>query len=457
MGTNDFLPFGGGGAANVIDQPTYAALAARLTGFQSGTAQSAQLNKVWRQSSIMTAVVAQFIVNQTGQNATDDGTTVALLSNLATAVAVSARQNPVLADTGTANTYAVANLAAFPAYPTVSGLVIDVSIANANTGASTLNVDGLGAKPIYGLALQPLQSNELVAKGVACFLYVVASTVNAGNGAWVLMECAGGAQQVAFATRSQHAITAAQAAGLVGAVRNLTMSVSAASASATLTADEIIVETALGGIRYCLPSFNRTVNLATVGAGGMDTGAAPISGFIALYAIYNPTTQTSALLAMNATSAVAPAVYGGANMPAGYTASALVSVWATNASRLLVVASQIDREVFVVPQTAFQTSTQQSSLTPLSISAIVPPNAKGVSGNLILGSSSATASLEAQVAANAGGLGSQQLTGFTGLVNLAVTVPFRQVPLLLSQTIYYACVVNEGTASFTINLTSYTL
>ena len=457
MGTNDFLPFGGGGAANVIDQPTYAALAARLTGFQSGTAQSAQLNKVWRQSSIMTAVVAQFIVNQTGQNATDDGTTVALLSNLATAVAVSARQNPVLADTGTANTYAVANLAAFPAYPTVSGLVIDVSIANANTGASTLNVDGLGAKPIYGLALQPLQSNELVAKGVACFLYVVASTVNAGNGAWVLMECAGGAQQVAFATQSQHAITAAQAAGLVGAVRNLTMSVSAASASATLTADEIIVETALGGIRYCLPSFNRTVNLATVGAGGMDTGAAPISGFIALYAIYNPTTQTSALLAMNATSAVAPAVYGGANMPAGYTASALVSVWATNASRLLVVASQIDREVFVVPQTVFQTSTQQSSLTPLSISAIVPPNAKGVSGNLILGSSSATASLEAQVAANAGGFGSRQLTGFTGLANLAVTVPFRQVPLLLSQTIYYVCLVNEGTASFTINLTSYTL
>ncbi|WP_232450919.1 hypothetical protein [Burkholderia ubonensis] len=205
MGTNDFLPFGGGGAANVIDQATYAALAARLTGFQSGTAQSAQLNKVWRQSSIMAAVLAQFIVNQTGQNATDDGTTATLLSNLATAVAVSARQNPVLVDTGTANTYAVANLAAFPAYPTVSGLVIDVSIANANTGASTLNVDGLGAKPIYGLALQPLQGGELVVKGVACFLYVVASTVNSGNGAWILMECAGGAQQVAPATQSQHA------------------------------------------------------------------------------------------------------------------------------------------------------------------------------------------------------------------------------------------------------------
>lgn len=210
MASNDFLAFGGGGAANVIDQATYAALAARLTGFQSGTAQSAQLNKVWRQSSIMAAVIAQFIVNQTGQNAVDDGTTATLLSNFATAVAVSARQNPVLADTGAANAYAVANLAAFSAYPTVSGLVIDVSIANANTGASTLNVDGLGAKPIYGLALQALQGGELVANGVACLLYIVAPTVNAGNGAWILMECAGGAQQVAAATQSRHAVQLGQ-------------------------------------------------------------------------------------------------------------------------------------------------------------------------------------------------------------------------------------------------------
>ncbi|WP_176061656.1 hypothetical protein [Burkholderia multivorans] len=210
---NDFLPFATGPGANVVDQATYASLPALTTGFLSGTAQSIQLNKVWRQSSIMAAVVAQFIVNQTGQNATDDGTTATLLTNLASAVAVSARQNPVLADTGTANTYAVANLAAFPAYPTVSGLVINVSIANANTGASTLNVDGLGSKPIYGLALQPLQGSELIANGVACFLYVVAPTVNSGNGAWILMECAGGAQQVAPATRSHHAAQLGQVLG----------------------------------------------------------------------------------------------------------------------------------------------------------------------------------------------------------------------------------------------------
>lgn len=212
---NDFLPFAAGSGANVLTQAQYAALTSLIAnGFSAGVAPSAQLNKVWRQGSLMAAVLAQFIVANTGQTAIDDGTTATLLANLATAISVTARQNPVLADTGAANAYVVSNLAAFTAYPTSSGLTLDVSIANANTGASTLNVDGLGAKPILGLGLQPLQGGELVAKGVACLLYVVASTVNGGNGAWVLTECAGGAQQVAAGSNSNHAPNLGQFVGL---------------------------------------------------------------------------------------------------------------------------------------------------------------------------------------------------------------------------------------------------
>jgi hypothetical protein len=225
----DFLPFANGGSANVLSQSAYAALTSLLqNGFSSGIAQSSQLNKVWRQSSIMAAVLAQFIVNQTGQPAIDDGATATLLTNLTTAIGVAARQNPVLADTGAANAYIVANLSAFTAYPTVSGLVIDVSIANANTGASTLNVDGLGAKPILGLGLQPLQGGELIVKGVASLLYVVATTVNGGNGAWILMECAGGAQQIAPATQSQHAVQ-------MGQVTNQASPLQLATLAATLS------------------------------------------------------------------------------------------------------------------------------------------------------------------------------------------------------------------------------
>ena len=58
--SNAFLPFATGGTPNVIPDATYSALAARNTGFQSGVAVSSQLNKVWRQSASVAAMVGQF-------------------------------------------------------------------------------------------------------------------------------------------------------------------------------------------------------------------------------------------------------------------------------------------------------------------------------------------------------------------------------------------------------------
>ncbi|WCM21349.1 hypothetical protein NDK50_07850 [Paraburkholderia bryophila] len=584
----DFLPYAVGGSANVLSQSAYAALTTLLqNGLTSGIVPSNELNKILRQPSIIASVIAQFIVNNAGQPAIDDGTTATLLANLGTAVAVTARQNPVLTDTGTANVYVVANLAAFTSYPAASGLVIDVSVTNANTGASTLNVDGLGAKPIYGLGLQPLQGGELVAKGVANLLYIVASTVNSGNGAFILMECAGGAQQVAPATQPQHAvqlqqaqamrgtfngffsynanqsITAAQAgaaidfygttasqtltqpsvssvpigasyyyvnsslvpvtvaragsdtfalasggaatsivmqpgddlecvaansgtqwtvsgsaarqfaplvvgaatavthapqmgqvAGVVGSVRNLVMSVTAASATATLTADEIIVETALGGVRYCLPSFSKTINLATTGAGGMDTGTAPASGFVAIYAIWNPTTGTAALLAQNAAT-LKPNVYGGANMPAGYTASGLVAVVPTNASSQFPIIAVLDRKVSFVNSTLLGTTAGNVSVTSLSIAAIVPANAKSVQGTLAISSSATAATSAVNISP----------TSQIGVLNYSITTtaaqtwatPYPPVDLPTPQTIFYSLGVTAGTSSFSITASSYTI
>lgn len=84
--SNDFLPFATGAGANVVTQPQYAALSAVTNGFSAGIAQSAQLNKVWRQSSIMAAVLAQFIADEAAVSAIDDGTTATLLANLKTGV-----------------------------------------------------------------------------------------------------------------------------------------------------------------------------------------------------------------------------------------------------------------------------------------------------------------------------------------------------------------------------------
>ena len=90
---NDFLPFAAGLGANVLTQAQYAALPSLIAnGFTAGVTPSIQVNKVWRQSSIMAAVLAQLIVAETGQPAIDDGTTATLLTNLQAAIAAISQQ-----------------------------------------------------------------------------------------------------------------------------------------------------------------------------------------------------------------------------------------------------------------------------------------------------------------------------------------------------------------------------
>lgn len=167
--------------------------------------------------------------------------------------------------------------------------------------------------------------------------------------------------------------------GVVGTSRNAKMNIAAASASATFTADELIVQTALGGRQYKIAKLNKTLNLAIVGAGGMDIGAVSASGFVAIYAIFNPLTRDSALLAVNlAAAAVAPEVYAGANMPGGFTASALVSVWLVAGSKL-TMGIQTGRHIVTASNQVFSaTSVIPATPTGLSLSAYIPANAKEV-------------------------------------------------------------------------------
>lgn len=208
---NDFLPFAYGGAANVETQAAYVADTSTLqNGFSSGVAQSGKLNKVWRQSSIMSAVLAQFIVDLSGQPAIDDGTTATLEANLVAAIRSATKTGVILADTGAANAYTAVNAPPLVSGTWVDGVVQQVKIAHSNTGASTYAPDGLTAIPIYGLGLQPLQGGELFVGGTAVLMHATITGVNSGNPIAVLMECAGGAQQVAPATQSNHAVNLAQ-------------------------------------------------------------------------------------------------------------------------------------------------------------------------------------------------------------------------------------------------------
>ncbi|WP_434663437.1 hypothetical protein P5W99_24360 [Paraburkholderia sp. A3BS-1L] len=241
---------------------------------------------------------------------------------------------------------------------------------------------------------------------------------------------------------------------VIGSGRNIAMSVSAASASATLTADEIVIGAALGGQKYMLSSFNKTINLATTGAGGMDTGAAPVSGYVALYAIYNPTTGASALLATNATSSLASNIYGGANMPSGYTASALVSVWPTNGSGQFVPGVQRDRKFLQSSVQVLNTTTAQSQ-TALSIASAVPLNAKYFSGYTGLLSTSTVGMSINLWSASSGGFITHPFDAYV-LANVATITPFEN-GVVTSQNIGYSTTSGGGAVTFNIFVTGYTI
>lgn len=408
---NEILPFGLGAESNVMTQAEYEALAARSGGFSSGVAKSEQLNKVWRQSAFVASVLAQFIANRSEQDVLDDGDTANLLTSLELAI----------------KTYANASLPA--ASTSIAGIA---QLSNSTTSTSeTLAATPKAVKTVNDAALKIANNlSEIATAGPAA---VATTLANLGLG------------DVAHLP---------QLTGVVGTSRNAKMSVTTTSATATFTADELIVQTELGGLQYKLTNFNKSVNLATTGAGGMDIGTVPSTGYVALYAIYNPTTQVSALLAVNATSVLAPEVYGGSNMPSGYTASALASVWKTNASRLLSTGFQKERNINTNASILIQTTTQQSVPVSLSISNFAPINAVKIKGVIKISSSNTTngqsSVVVAGMAINGISFGQQNLSSGSGFTAESV----YSIDIISPQYIYYSATCSSGSLSFTLYLSA---
>lgn len=257
---------------------------------------------------------------------------------------------------------------------------------------------------------------------------------------------------VAPATASQHAVQFGQVAGVVGSVRNLVSIVTTAGSTKTVTADEVIVESALGGLRYCLSSLNLTGNLATQ----MDTGSAPASGFVAEYLIYNPNAAISGtnprLLYTNAATKQGN-VYGGANMPIGYTASALVGVWPTNPSSQFVVGVQMDRYFTGPVVTVLTSSTGVTVTTALSIASAVPVNARSVSGLQQIGSTTNSVTTSTLLVSSAGG-GNVTLSANTAGAD-AIIAQFGKLLLSVAQTVYYTAAPTAGTMTYVLQITGY--
>lgn len=86
MPVNQFLPFAIEDDANVMSQTDYDALTARQSGFEMGIASSQQLNKVWRQASIISTALAQFICDHQSEDVLDNGEIPTLVTQLETAI-----------------------------------------------------------------------------------------------------------------------------------------------------------------------------------------------------------------------------------------------------------------------------------------------------------------------------------------------------------------------------------
>ena len=166
-----------------------------------------------------------------------------------------------LVDSGSANTIAVT--VASPAAATLSaGLTLTIKVAQTNTGATTLNLNGGGAVAVVDPLGAPLASNDLNAGGIFTFVY---------NGTYwqVLGALASGSTGVAFAdtftaTAGQTVFTLSNNPGNINNLGvSLDGSVLVASIDYTWTSPETLTLTA--GAKAGQTLFVRYIENYTIG------------------------------------------------------------------------------------------------------------------------------------------------------------------------------------------------
>jgi hypothetical protein len=203
----------------------------------------------------------------------------------------------VLADTGAVNAYAATNAPALTATTWANGIVQQIKVANTNTGTSTYSPDTLAAIPIYGLGLQPLQQGEMFAGGTAILMKQTIAGVNSGNPVAILLECAGGAQQVASSTQSNHAVNQGQVVGVGQTLTNVTASRTSSTAYTNSTGKPIVaylLGTTTSPNGYVVGWVNGA-QIGGVSANATSTSSVSVSFVVPAGATYQVTTSLATL------------------------------------------------------------------------------------------------------------------------------------------------------------------
>lgn len=224
-----------------------------------------------------------------------------------------------------------------------------------------------------------------------------------------------------------------------GFTLNVACSNPTASPTITCTADQLVLAPALGSATTILSNYSQNFSGTTIGAGGMDTGSVPASGWLCLYAISGP--AGTSILGTNCTMS-SGTIYSGSHLPAGYNSSVLLAPLPTTGSSTIAAVYVRGRHADEANLTALNTTSPAGSPTSLGISCCAPPNALEVSGTLsaFTSTSNQTALL---VGATSALLGLKELAPSSANA-FAIDAPF-DVDITIPQTIFYETQPYTGT------------
>ncbi len=147
----DWLPVATAPDANVDTQQDFAGAVYQQQGFQSGLARSTQTNKVWRQASVMSAAIANFIAGVLQQDVLDDGNLQKLISQFTAAIIRTVTLNAPAPAAGTG-----INVDASGAQPVISVRNTGVAAGEYGSGTTYPVIDVNAQGQVTGIRNQAL-------------------------------------------------------------------------------------------------------------------------------------------------------------------------------------------------------------------------------------------------------------------------------------------------------------
>lgn len=222
-----------------------------------------------------------------------------------------------------------------------------------------------------------------------------------------------------------------RAAAISGSARGLRAYNNSGSPNSIIdvVAEEILLRGSTGTI--ALSSVSVSINLASSGANGLDTGSESASAYYHYSIIFNPTTVTTAGLFHKSISSP--------TMPSDYTYRAYVGTIRNNASSNLTKISQVDRIIRTEPLVALNGVVPAAGGTyeAVGIQNMVPPNAYRVFGTV--GSGDNLTSGVIAVAADSNGVGAEYSGGTvqSDFIDNFYSASSFEINLIESQTIYW--------------------